>query len=112
MLVRLEMDEERMSIASFDAMPAWVEMLDLAAHLGAGLVLGSLYFRSLWWGVSRLAGRESPLAIIALLIGRFVLIGAVLTLASLEGALPLLTMALGVFAARFTVMHRIREAAP
>ena len=100
-----------MSIAAFDLVPAWAVLLGLAAHLGAGFALGILYFRSLWWGVSRLAGRESPVAIIALLIGRFVLIGAILTLASLEGALPLLTMALGVLAARFAVMNGVRGAA-
>ena len=46
------------------------------------------------------------------MIGRFALLGGLLTLASLEGALPLLAMALGVFIARFAVMRRIREAAP
>ena len=43
---------------------------------------------------------------IALMIGRFVLLGGLLTLASLEGALPLLMMALGMFIARFAVMTR------
>ena len=49
---------------------------------------------------------------IALMIGRFALLGGLLTLASLEGALPLLAMALGVLIARFAVMRRVREAAP
>ena len=34
------------------------------------------------------------------MVGRFVLLGGVLTLASLEGAMPLLVMALGVLVAR------------
>jgi F1F0 ATPase subunit 2 len=112
MLVRLEMDEKRMNIAWFDMMPAWVGMLALAVHLGAGFALGIVYFRSLWWSASRFAGRASLVAIIALMIGRFVVIGAILTLASLEGALPLLATALGVLIARFVVMTRIREATP
>ena len=112
MLFRLEMDEERMSIPSFDMLPAWVELLGLAAHLSAGFSLGIMYFRSLWWSACRFGGRGSLVATIALMIGRFVFIGGVLTLASLEGALPLLTMALGVLIARFVVMNRVREAAP
>jgi hypothetical protein len=112
MLVRLEMDQERMSIPSFDMLPAWAVLLGLAAHLGVGFGLGLLYFHSLWWSARRAAGRGSLVATIALMIGRFVLLGAVLTLASLEGALPLLTMALGVLAARSAVMNRVREAAP
>lgn len=112
MLVRLEMDEERMSIPSFDMLPAWAALFGLASHFGAGFVLGILYFRSLWWSVRRFAGRGSRVAILALMIGRFVFVGAILTLASLEGALPLLVMALGVLIARFAVMNRVREAAP
>jgi hypothetical protein len=46
------------------------------------------------------------------LIGRFVALGVILTLASLEGALPLLLMALGVFIARSIVMRQIREITP
>ena len=101
-----------MSIASFDVLPTWVGLLGLAAHLGVGFGLGIFYFRTLWWSASRFTGRGSLVATIALMIGRFVFIGGVLTLASLEGALPLLTMALGVLIARFVVMNRVREAAP
>jgi F1F0 ATPase subunit 2 len=112
MLVRMEMDEERMSISSFDMLPAWANLLGLAAHLGAGFALGIFYFRSLWWSACRFIGRGGVVATIAFMIGRFVLIGGVLTLASLEGALPLLTMALGVLIARFVIMSGVREAAP
>ena len=109
MLVRLEMDAKRMSIPSFYPLPAWAVLLGLGAHFGIGFGLGILYFRSLWWSTRRLAG--SMAAIIALMIGRFALVGGVLALASLEGALPLLTMALGVLAARFAVVKRVREVA-
>jgi F1F0 ATPase subunit 2 len=112
MLVRLEMDEKRMSIASFAALPAWVVSLGLSAHLGGGFALGILYFRSLWWSVNRFGGRGSLAGTVALMIGRFVLIGGVLTLASLEGALPLLATALGVLIARSAVVSRVGEIAP
>jgi F1F0 ATPase subunit 2 len=101
-----------MSLPSFDAPSAWAEVIGLTAHLAAGIALGILYFRSLWWNVRRFAHGGSLLAIIALMIGRFVLLGALMTLASLEGALPLLMLALGVFVARSTVMRGVREAAP
>jgi hypothetical protein len=110
MLVRLEMDAERMSIPSFYPFPVWAVLLGLAAHFGVGFGIGILYFRSLRWSTRRFGG--SMAAIIALMIGRFTLIGGVLTLASLEGALPLLTMALGVLVSRFAVIKGVREAAP
>jgi F1F0 ATPase subunit 2 len=112
MLVRLEMDEERMSWLSFAGLPPWAMALDLLAHLTAGIALGILYFRGLWRNVRRFAGGGRAAAIIALMIGRFALLGGLLTLASLEGALPLLVMTLGVFIARAVVMRRVRQAAP
>lgn len=101
-----------MSIPSFDVLPAWAALLSLAAHLAAGYGLGILYFRSLWWSAHQFTGRGSLVATIALMVGRFILLAGILTLASLEGALPLLTMALGVLIARFAVMNGLREAAP
>ena len=49
---------------------------------------------------------------IALMVGRFALLGGLLTLASLEGALPLLMTALGLLIARPVVMREVREAEP
>jgi hypothetical protein len=46
------------------------------------------------------------------MIGRFIILGVILTLASLEGAVPLLLMALGVVVARSLVMRRIGEITP
>jgi F1F0 ATPase subunit 2 len=112
MLVRLEMDAERMNLASFDLVPAWTVLVGPAAHLVVGFGLGILYFRSLWWSARRFAERGSLAAVIALMAGRFAVIGGALALASLEGALPLLTMALGVIVARFAVLKGVREAAP
>ena len=112
MLVRLEMDEERMSFLSFDSLPSWMMFLSSAAHLTAGIVLGFLYFRSLWWNTRRFTGGGRVTTTIALMIGRYVLLGGLLTLVSLEGALPLLMMALGVLIARSVVVRRVGEAAP
>ncbi len=101
-----------MSFWSFDSLPAWAMVLSLAVHLAAGIGLGVLYFRSLWWNIRlfTLGGRATTA--IALIIGRLALLGGLLTLASLEGALPLLGMALGVLVARFAVMRRVWEAMP
>ena len=101
-----------MSILSFDSLPAWAFFLGLAAHLGAGIVLGVLYFRSLWWNVCRFTGGDRATTTIVLMIARFGLLGGLFMLASLEGALPLLITALGVLIARSVVMRSIREVAP
>ena len=112
MLVRLEMDEQRMSFLSFDTLPVWAMLLSLPAHLSVGIALGILYSRGLWWTARRFIGGERATMTIALMIGRFVLLGGLLTLASLEGALPLLVMTLGLLVARSAVVRRVREVAP
>lgn len=112
MLVRLEMGEPRMSIPSLDGLSAWNGLIGLAAYLAAGLVLGVLYFRSLWWNVRRFADGERLLTTITLVIGRFVLLGATLVLVSRGGALPLLMVTLGVLLARFAVVRSVGEAKP
>ena len=112
MLVCLEMGENRMTFLSFDHLPAWGVALRLPAHLAAGIVLGIFYFRGLWWNARQFTDGGRATATIALMVGRFALLGALLTLASLEGALPLLMMALGVLIARSAVVRRVREAAP
>jgi F1F0 ATPase subunit 2 len=112
MLVRLEMDGERMSSLWFDSLPAWAMFLSLAAHLAAGIVLGVVYFVGLWWNACRFIEGGRLTTTIVLAIGRFALLGGLLTLASLEGALPLLVVALGVLISRSVVMRRVREAVP
>ncbi len=112
MLVRLEMDEERMSFLSFDSLTACAMFRSLAAHLAAGIVLGIFYFHALWWIARLFALGGRATTTVALMIGRFALLGGLLALASLEGALPLLVMVLGVFIARSAVMCRVGEATP
>jgi hypothetical protein len=78
-------------------------------------VLGVLYFRALWWSARRFTGAcagGGRATTIALMIGRFALLAGLLTLASLEGALPLLVMTLGVLVARSAVMRMVREVTP
>ena len=109
MLVGLEMDGKRMTSLYFNSLPTWAMLLSLTAHLAAGIMLGVVYFRSLWWNARRVTAGASVATTIAVMIGRFVLLGMLLTLASLEGALPLLLMALGVLIARSVVVRKIRE---
>jgi F1F0 ATPase subunit 2 len=112
MLVGMEMDGERMTSLYFNGLPTWAMLLSLAAHLAAGIMLGVVYFRSLWWNARQFADGGRVATTIVVMVGRFVLLGFLLTLASLEGALPLLVMALGVLFARSVVMRSIREIAP
>jgi len=96
------MDEGRMSVT----------MLDLGAHLAAGIGLGVLYFGSLWWSARLFAHAGRLRTTFALMAGRFALLGGALMLVSLEGAGPLLMTALGIFVARFGVMRWVGQAAP
>jgi F1F0 ATPase subunit 2 len=106
------MDEERMNPLAFHDLPLWAECLSLTAHLAAGIALGILYFRGLWWNTRLFASGGRVATTIALMAGRFILLGVVLAGASLEGALPLLTMALGILIARAAVMRLVRAAVP
>ncbi len=111
MLVRLEMDAERMSFFAFNSLPAWAWAFGLAAHLGGGIGLGFVYFRALMWNARLFASGGHVTTAIGLMIGRFALLGALLIAASLEGALPLLMTALGVLFGRWLIMRRVMEAA-
>jgi F1F0 ATPase subunit 2 len=90
------MDEKRMS-------------LSLVIHFGSGILLGVIYFRGLWWNARLLASGGHLATSIALLLGRFALLGGLLTLVSLEGAMPLLVMAMGILVARYVVMRGLRD---
>jgi F1F0 ATPase subunit 2 len=102
------MDEKRMSFLPFDAPPV---LLSLGVHLAGGLMLGLLYFGTLWWNTRLLSLTGHAKVAAALMIGRFLALGGLLSLASLEGALPLLGMALGVLFGRAVIMHRLRRVA-
>lgn len=110
MLVRLEMDEQRMSISLADILPTGVQLLVVAGDLAGGIMLGLVYFGSLRWSVSRFIGEGGVVRTIALMILRFIVLGGVLTLASLAGPLHLLVMTLGVLIGRSFIIRRTREA--
>lgn len=100
-----------MSVWSFDNLPAWAMFFSLGVHLAAGIALGLFYFRAVWWSARLFAQGGRAATMIVLIAGRFVGLGGLLALASLEGALPLLIMALGVLIARSAVMRRRGEIA-
>ncbi len=100
-----------MNFLSFAALPPWAAAISLAVHFFAGVLLGRLYFRGLQWNVRLFAEGGRVASSIAVLVGRFVLLGGALTLASLEGAWPLLVMTAGFLLARHIVMRRVRNAA-
>jgi F1F0 ATPase subunit 2 len=108
LLVRVEVDAKRMSVTAFNSLSNWAAILSLGTHFIAGIGLGIIYFRGLRWNARLFADGASPALTIGLLIGRFLLMGSLLALASLEGAMPLLIMALGVLVARPMVTYRLR----
>ncbi len=82
----------------------------LPLYLIAGLLLGILYFHGLWWNVRLFTRTGQMRNALAVMVGRIVLLGGVLTLAGLRGAWPLLTTALGILLARLIVVQRVRAA--
>ncbi|MCA1529062.1 ATP synthase subunit I [Bradyrhizobium yuanmingense] len=99
-----------MSISLFEVLPTGIQVLAMSGDLAAGIVLGLMYFGSLRWSVSRFAGGGGAARTIALMVFRFIVLGVVLTLASLAGALHLLAVTLGVFVGRSLILRRTRGA--
>ena len=91
--------------------PIWLPVV-LAAHLAAGAGLGVLFFRSLWWNTRIMIGGGRISAAVALLAGRFLGMGALLTLAAMESPWTLLATATGVFFGRFLVLRALRDGEP
>ena len=101
-----------MTLPAFHALPPWAMALSLLAHLAAGITMGLLHVRTLWWNTRRFAQGGRAMATAALMATRFVVLGGVLVLASLEGALPLFAMALGIVVARMVVIRKLQMVAP
>jgi len=112
MLVRLEMDAKRMSLLLFDHLPLVLAPIVLALHVAVGVGAGGLFFRSLWWNTQLLVDGGPVSTAIALIAGRFLGLGALLTLTVFEGAAPLMATALGIFIGRFVALRAIRNSAP
>lgn len=92
-----------MSIA-FDHLPMWVKFPDLLLHLALGYGLGRLYFHGVWRSAQAFTGH--PASVIGWTLLRFALLGSVLAATAVEGALPLLITAFGVFLARPGALRR------
>jgi F1F0 ATPase subunit 2 len=90
----------------------WLAAGLLCLEFAAGIGLGLIYFRTLWWTTQRLCTDGRPVLVITLMIGRFALLGGMLYFASLAGALPLLAVASGILLARALVLRHVRAAAP
>lgn len=88
-------------------------ILEFAAYLALGVIVGGLYFTAMWWSAQLFAADgRTPLALF-LGMGRLTLIVVVLALiATRGGALPLLVTALGIVIARLVAVHRVRARAP
>ncbi len=84
----------------------------LTLYFVGGSVVGALYFGSLWWNTRLFERAGRVRTLLASMAARFVLLGGVLTAASLEGAMPLLVTALGVLVARVVVLRQLRVSAP
>ena len=99
-----------MSLIAFDALPAWARLLSVTANLLVGVGLGTIHFGGLWRAADLIASERSGLRIISILIGRWLLLGAGLIVAGLQGGGPLIAMALGVFVARYVITRRAKGA--
>ena len=94
-------------VFSFEKEPARMIAIPF---LVLGLAAGVLYFASLWWTSQALAVSGLTAGTAALVICRMALLACVLFLVSRQGAMPLLMMALGIFAGRAIVMRSTRVA--
>ena len=97
-----------MTLLAFHTLPPWAMALSLAMHVLAGLATGLLHVGTLWWNTRRFAQGGRAMSTAALMLARFAVLGIVLLLASLEGALPLLAMAVGICAARMLVIRKLQ----
>ncbi len=91
-------------IPGFGHLPSWAIVPALLLHLAAGFGIGRIYFHGVWRTAQSFTRR--PAAAIGWTLLRFGLLAGVLTVTALEGALPLLSAALGIVLARPGAMRR------
>ena len=96
-----------MSRVFIDAWPFLARALALSAYVAAGAVGSGLFFGGLWWSARILVAGNGAQAAVALTLGRFLLIGGLLTIAAFEGAAPLLAASIGIFIGRRHVLRSI-----
>ncbi len=92
------------------AFPFWTALFAVA-HVALGVMLGLVYFHSLWWNV-RLLASGTPSRTAAGMAGRLALLACVLALISVEGAAALLATGAGLLVGRTIVLHSVRVATP
>jgi hypothetical protein len=90
-------------------LPPWDALIFLSGFVLLGGVGGAFYFRAIWRSALALAGGAGPGKTLAFMLGRLILLGALLAVASRHGAGPLLATAAGVLVARAGVTRRLKE---
>lgn len=112
MLVRLEMDKERMSSFLQYLSTNGAMLLRLGFFLCVGIALGIVYFKTMVWNVRLFLRGGRAKAAAAVLFGRLAVLGACLTAISLQGATYLLAAGLGVMIGRGAVLRKVKVDAP
>jgi len=83
------------------------DLVYAAGWIAAGAIIGASHFLSLRWNLRLLAGGRSLMPALAVQLGRFAAIAAILAvIARSFGALPLLAATLGILLARTIVIRR------
>ncbi len=81
--------------------------IEAALAFGAGIAIGILHFRLLWWNARLFVRAGSALAATALQLARFGVLGLVLFVMAKSSAAVLLAGGLGLLIARHIVIRRI-----
>lgn len=89
---------------------AWPMLVTLPATFAGCVLLGLLYFRAVRATADLIVTGGRPVLTIALILGRFGLLGAGFYLALQAGALALLAALAGVLTGRGLTMRRMRDA--
>ncbi len=83
----------------------------IAASIGAGVALGTGFFALLGLNVRLYGTRKWPAAMV-LHLARWAFLAAALVVAARAGAIPLLSVTLGILTARTIVVRRARPGRP
>jgi len=109
MLVGLEVGEKPMNVFLSDLLSHFPLYPLIAMHLAAGVVLGIVFFRALWWQTRLLAQGAAVSKIVMVMASRLLLLAGLLALASMEGATMLISMAIGVILGRQLAIRRFEK---
>jgi len=107
-----------MAMGEFGMIGSWYSSLDLLVrvpllvlHLAIGIGVGVLHFRAIRESARQLVEAGNVRRVAALTVGRLAVTGAVLIIAALEGALPLVAAAAGLMIGRQAVLGKKSETA-